>query len=147
MVVMVMLMMMMMVMMMMMMMVMVMMASGEDDGVDDGDGYDDDDEDDDAIGMQPSSSSPRFQIASVSGLSAGQSQSQRVMHRSWVKPNMMHKGCFLFIGSIFGIDSYILYHFGPHHLERLWGPVPSGTSANPSCQQLKCSQPETTFET
>ena len=60
MVVMVMLMMMMMVMM-MMMMVMVMMASGEDDGVDDGDGYDDDDdEDDDAIGMQPSSSSPRF---------------------------------------------------------------------------------------
>ena len=61
MVVMVMLMMMMMVIMMMMMMVMVMMASGEDDGVDDGDGYDDDDdEDDDAIGMQPSSSSPRF---------------------------------------------------------------------------------------
>ena len=60
MVVMVMLMMMMMVIM-MMMMVMVMMASGEDDGVDDGDGYDDDDdEDDDAIGMQPSSSSPRF---------------------------------------------------------------------------------------
>ena len=53
-------MMMMMVIMMMMMMVMVMMASGEDDGVDDGDGYDDDDEDDDAIGMQPSSSSPRF---------------------------------------------------------------------------------------
>ena len=60
----------MMMMMMMMMMVMVMMASGEDDGVDDGDGYDDDDddddddkdgdEDDDAIGMQPSSSSPRF---------------------------------------------------------------------------------------
>ena len=46
--------------MMMMMMVMVMMASGEDDGVDDGDGYGDDDEDDDAIGMQPSSSSPRF---------------------------------------------------------------------------------------
>jgi hypothetical protein len=50
--------------MMMMMMVMVMMASGEDDGVDDGDGYgdddEDDDEDDDAIGMQPSSSSPRF---------------------------------------------------------------------------------------
>ena len=60
MVVMVMLMMMMMVIMMMMMMVMVMMASGEDDGVDDGDGYDDDNEDDDAIGMQPSSSSPRF---------------------------------------------------------------------------------------
>ena len=60
MVVMVMLMMMMVMMMMMMMMVMVMMASGEDDGVDDGDGYDDDDEDDDAIGMQPSSSSPRF---------------------------------------------------------------------------------------
>ena len=53
-------MMMMVMMMMMMMMVMVMMASGEDDGVDDGDGYDDDDEDDDAIGMQPSSSSPRF---------------------------------------------------------------------------------------
>jgi hypothetical protein len=53
-----------MVMLMMMMMVMVMMASGEDDGVDDGDGYgdddEDDDEDDDAIGMQPSSSSPRF---------------------------------------------------------------------------------------
>ena len=126
-----------MVMLMMMMMVMVMMASGEDDGVDDGDGYgdndEDDDEDDDAIGMQPSSSSPRFlglssftlreegqssdtrpcplgsQIASVSGLSAGQSQSQRVMPRSWVEPNMMHKGCFLFIGSIFGIYSYILY--------------------------------------
>ena len=52
--------MMMMMVIMMMMMVMVMMASGEDDGVDDGDGYDDDDEDDDAIGMQPSSSSPRF---------------------------------------------------------------------------------------
>ena len=50
----------MMMMVMMMMMMMVMMASGEDDGVDDGDGYDDDDEDDDAIGMQPSSSSPRF---------------------------------------------------------------------------------------
>jgi hypothetical protein len=53
-----------MVILMMMMMVMVMMASGEDDGVDDGDGYgdddEDDDEDDDAIGMQPSSSSPRF---------------------------------------------------------------------------------------
>ena len=46
-------------MMMVIMMMMVMMASGEDDGVDDGDGYDDD-EDDDAIGMQPSSSSPRF---------------------------------------------------------------------------------------
>ena len=56
----VMVMLMMMMVMMMMMMVMVMMASGEDDGVDDGDGYDDDDEDDDAIGMQPSSSSPRF---------------------------------------------------------------------------------------
>ena len=52
--------MMMVMMMMMMVMMMVMMASGEDDGVDDGDGYDDDDEDDDAIGMQPSSSSPRF---------------------------------------------------------------------------------------
>ena len=52
------------VMVMLMMMMMVMMASGEDDGVDDGDGYgdddEDDDEDDDAIGMQPSSSSPRF---------------------------------------------------------------------------------------
>ena len=52
--------MMMMMVIMMMMMVMVMMASGEDDGVDDGDGYDDDDEDDEAIGMQSSSSSPRF---------------------------------------------------------------------------------------
>ena len=57
----VMVMLMMMMMMVIMMMMMVMMASGEDDGVDDGDGYDDDDdEDDDAIGMQPSSSSPRF---------------------------------------------------------------------------------------